>query len=217
MMAEAYGKLTGRPGICFVTRGPGATNACARRTHCHAGFDADDPVHRPGRHAACANARRFRNSITRRYSERWRNGRSRSIEPDRIPELVARAFRIAMQGRPGPVVIALPEDMLTEMADVADAPRVEPVARARAGRHRCALAICLPVPTPDRDSSAAADGPTAADEFARFAERFELPVATSFRRADAVCRRPSALCRRSRHRSQSEADRAHQGAPTSSC
>ena len=97
-----------------------------RRAYRRAGFDADDPVHRPGRRAACASARRSRRSTTRPCSARWRNGSSRSTTPTAFPELVARAFRVAMQGRPGPVVIALPEDMLTEMAAVADAPRVEP-------------------------------------------------------------------------------------------
>jgi acetolactate synthase-1/2/3 large subunit len=104
--------------------------------------------------------------------------------PDRIPELVGRAFRVAMQGRRGPVVVALPENMLTETAAVSDAPRVEP-------------AITWPAPADiDRLSTmlAGARAPivvlggsgwdeAAAKNIAQFAERFELSVATSFRRA----------------------------------
>ena len=92
MMAEAYGKLTGRPGICFVTRGPGATNASVGVHIARAGFDADDPVHRPGRARRCATARRSRRSTTAACSARWPSGWRRSTTPTRIPELVSRAF-----------------------------------------------------------------------------------------------------------------------------
>src|ERR1700751_3841156 len=104
--------------------------------------------------------------------------------PDRIPELVARAFRVAMQGRRGPVVVALPENMLTETAAVSDAPPVEP-------------ALTWPPPSDvDRLGAmlATAKAPivvlggsgwdeAASKSIAQFAERFDLPVATSFRRA----------------------------------
>src|SRR6516225_2662370 len=125
MMAEAYGKLTGRPGICFVTRGPGATNAS------------------PGIHIAMQDSTPM--IVFVGQIERGMRGREAFQELDypavfgtmakwaveiddaaRIPEIVARAFRVALQGRQGPVVIALPEDVLTDMASVADAPRVEP-------------------------------------------------------------------------------------------
>ena len=126
MMAEAYGKMTGRPGICFVTRGPGATNAS------------------PGLHIAMQDSTPmilFVGQIERgmRDREAFQELDYRAtfgslakwvVEIDdaaRIPEIIARAFRVAMQGRPGPVVIALPEDMLDDTADVADAPRVDPV------------------------------------------------------------------------------------------
>ena len=109
MMADAVGKLTGRPGICFVTRGPGATNAS------------------PGVHIAKQNSTPlilFVGQVGRSMREReafqeldyraafgplakWA---TEIDDPARIPEIVARAYRVAMQGRPGPVVIALPED-----------------------------------------------------------------------------------------------------------
>lgn len=125
MMAEAYGKLTGRPGICFVTRGPGSMNGAH------------------GIHITTQNSTpmiMFVGQVERAMLEReafqeldykavFGSIAKWVVEIDsaaRIPELVARAFRVAMQGRPGPVVISLPEDILTEMADVADAPLVMP-------------------------------------------------------------------------------------------
>jgi acetolactate synthase-1/2/3 large subunit len=104
--------------------------------------------------------------------------------PDRIPELVARAFRVALQGRPGPVVISLPENMLTETAAVADAPRVEPAvswpAPSDIERLGAMLASAKAPLVILGGSGWTAD---AAKGIARFAERFDLPVATSFRRA----------------------------------
>jgi acetolactate synthase-1/2/3 large subunit len=133
--------------------------------------------------------------------------------PDRIPELVARAFRVAMQGRPGPVVIALPENMLTEHGcRVADAPRVEPAKAWPAPADIAKLAACSR--RPKRPivilGGSAWDGEAAA--IARFAERFDLPVTT--RSAAPRCfRRASELCRRTRHRPGSEAEEPHrQGA-----
>src|SRR3954466_10605485 len=121
MMAEAHGKLTGRPGICFVTRGPGATNAS------------------PGLHIARQDSTPmilFVGQIERGMREREAfqeldyRATYGSIakwvteidDPARLPELISRAFHVATSGRPGPVVIALPEDMLTERAEIADAP-----------------------------------------------------------------------------------------------
>src|SRR5919112_3593658 len=126
MMAEAYGKLTGRPGICFVTRGPGATNAS------------------PGIHIAAQDSTPlilFVGQVARwmREREAFQELDYRAVfgtiakwvtdveDAARLPELVSRAFHVATSGRPGPVVIALPEDMLTDQAAVADAPSYEPV------------------------------------------------------------------------------------------
>src|ERR1700754_2176198 len=129
MMAEAYGKLTGRPGICFVTRGPGATNASPGL---HIAKQDSTPmilfvgqVERGMRHREAFQELDY--PATFGAIAKWV---VEIDDADRIPEIIARAFRVAMQGRPGSVVIALPEDMLDEVADVADAPRVEPVETA---------------------------------------------------------------------------------------
>ena len=183
MMAEAYGKLTGRPGICFVTRGPGATNAS------------------PGIHIARQDSTPmilFVGQIARDMREReafqeldyravfgtvakWATEIDRA---ERIPEPVARAFRVATQGRPGPVVIALPEDMLTDIATVADAPRVEPAEPWPAPADMDRLQAMLGAaerPFVILGGSRWTDRARAA--VVRFAERFDVPVGTSFRRA----------------------------------
>src|SRR5690554_7833164 len=122
MMADAHGKLTGQPGICMVTRGPGAANAMA------------------GIHIASQDSTPlilFVGQIERGMREReaFQEMDYRAVfgtqakwvteidQVERIPELVARAFHVATSGRPGPVVIALPEDVLTEMTDAGVAPR----------------------------------------------------------------------------------------------
>src|SRR5689334_13858645 len=105
MMAEAYGKLTGRPGICFVTRGPGATNASAG---VHIAMQDSTPmilfVGQIARHMREREA--FQEVNYRAVFGTMVKWVTEIDEADRIPELVARAFRVAMQGRPGPVVIA---------------------------------------------------------------------------------------------------------------
>src|ERR687896_2208799 len=126
MMAEAVGKATGRPGICFVTRGPGAANAVSGL---HIARQDSTPmilfVGQVGRDMREREAfqeldyRAVFGSIAKWVTE--------IDDPARMPELVSRAFYVATNGRPGPVVIALPEDMLTEEAAVADAPPYEPV------------------------------------------------------------------------------------------
>ena len=125
MMAEAQGKLTGRPGVCMVTRGPGATNASAGVHIAHQdstpmllfiGQIARDTVEREA----------FQEVDYRRMYGPLCKWVAQIDEAARIPELVHQAFQRATSGRPGPVVIALPEDMLTEIATVADAPRFQP-------------------------------------------------------------------------------------------
>lgn len=183
MMAEAYGKLTGRPGVCFVTRGPGATNACHG---VHIAMQDSTPM------------LLFIGQVDRSMREReafqevdYRamfGGMAKWVveidRADRIPELVARAYRVAMQGRPGPVVISLPEDMLVDTCNVADAPRVEPVQAWPAPADLRALQDML---ARARQPIAVLGGSgwdeTACRQFADFARRAGLPVATSFRRA----------------------------------
>ncbi len=125
IMAEAYGKLTNRPGVCFVTRGPGAANA-AHGVHI-AQHDGTPMILFVGQVERAMLGRGAFQELD--YEKSFAGIAKWAVEirePARIPEIVARAFRVALQGRPGPVVISLPEDILTEMADVADAPLVVP-------------------------------------------------------------------------------------------
>src|SRR5512139_1164819 len=119
-MAEGYAKLTGKPGICFVTRGPGATNASiavhtaqqdSTPMILFIGQVGSDFVEREAFQEI--DYRRMFGSIAK-----WVASIDR---PDRIPELVSHAYHVAMSGRRGPVVLALPEDMLVQAVDVADA------------------------------------------------------------------------------------------------
>src|SRR6201989_141163 len=119
-MAEADGKLTGRPGICFVTRGPGATNASIG---VHTAMQDSTPMILFIGQVARDQAEReaFQEvDFTRMFAPlcKWA---AQINDAARIPELVSQAFHRAVAGRPGPVVLALPEDMLTSTADVPDA------------------------------------------------------------------------------------------------
>src|SRR5262249_40720772 len=125
-MAEAYGKLTGRPGIVFVTRGPGASNAAIG---IHPAQQDSSPliafVGQGGREVADREA--FQEIDYRRMYGSIAKWAAQIDRVERIPEYVARAFRVALSGRRGPVVLALPEDMLSATADVGDLARIEPV------------------------------------------------------------------------------------------
>src|SRR6185312_13073339 len=126
-MAEAFGKLTGRPGILFVTRGPGASNAAVG---IHTAMQDSTPliafVGQVG--SGMVDREAFQEIDYRRMYGSVAKWAAQVDRADRIPEYVAHAFRVAMSGRPGPVVIALPEDVLAASADVGDAPRVEAIA-----------------------------------------------------------------------------------------
>ncbi|RDD63607.1 thiamine pyrophosphate-binding protein [Ferruginivarius sediminum] len=126
MMADAYGKLTGKPGICFVTRGPGATNASSG---VHVAFQDSTPmilfIGQVGRGMRDREA--FQEIDYRRMYGQLAKWVAEIDDPARIPEYVSRAFHTAMAGRPGPVVLALPEDVLTESTVVADVPACRPV------------------------------------------------------------------------------------------
>lgn len=186
MMAQAFGRLTGRPGICFVTRGPGATNASI------------------GVHIAAEDSTPMILFVGQapRYS-RHRGGFQEvdlvgvfspvvkwAIEIDnaeRLPEFVARAYSVAMSGRPGPVLVALPEDMLSDRVEVTDA---------------SATVVQGPAPVPEvvdraRKLIAGAQRPLviaggtgwssdSSGELQRWAERSGVPVVCSFRRHDLV-------------------------------
>jgi len=185
MMALTEGRLMGRPGVCFVTRGPGATNA-AHGVHI-AEHDSAPMILFIGQVERAMRARgAFQEMDYRAFfgsTSKWATEIETAAQ---IPEVVHRAFHIAMQGRPGPVVIALPEDMLSESAEVRDAPLVTPVPIWPGLAQMAELQKMLwkaerPIPI--------LGGPgwteRASAAFARFAERFDMPVVASFRRASA--------------------------------
>jgi acetolactate synthase-1/2/3 large subunit len=185
-MAEAYGKLTGRPGICFVTRGPGTTNAAIGL---HTARQDSTPmlllIGQVGRDMLGREA--FQEIDYRRMLGELTKWVDQVDDPARIPEYVARAWAIAMTGRRGPVALVFPEDVLTALAETADAPP-SPIAE--------------PAPTPEQmkalaDLLASAERPLlvaggsgwsvmACAALAAFAESFELPVAAAFRCQDRM-------------------------------
>ena len=127
-MAEAYGKLTGRPGVCMVTRGPGATHAAVG---VHTAFQDSTPmILLVGQVSSVQEEREaFQEIDYRRMFGQLAKWVAQIDHVDRIPELIARAFTTACAGRPGPVVLALPEDMLGAVSEAADAPpfrRIQP-------------------------------------------------------------------------------------------
>lgn len=123
MAADAYGKLTGRPGVCFVTRGPGATNASAG---VHVAFQDSTPmILFIGQVARDMREREaFQEIDYRRMFGQMAKWVAEIDDASRIQEFISRAYRVAMSGRPGPVVLALPEDMLIDTLIPPAAPRV---------------------------------------------------------------------------------------------
>ena len=194
-MAEAQGKLSGRPGICFVTRGPGASNAAIGL---HTAFQDSTPmILFIGQVASSQRDREAFQEVDYRQMfgpgtlgfAKW-VGEVQSA--DRLPEYVARAFRVAMQGRPGPVVLALPEDMLTTPTDAQVLPRIEPALAAPAAVDLATLRELL-VAAQKPFVIAGGSGWTAAAALAleRFAERWQLPVGCAFRFQDTFDNRHS--------------------------
>ncbi len=185
-MACADGTLTGRPGVCFVTRGPGATNASIG---VHVAFQDSQPMIL------------FIGDVDRGMRDRegfqeidlvamftpLAKLALRIDDARRIPEYIARAFNVATSGRPGPVVIALPEDMLRDQVEAVDRPLLIPYP----------LTPCPPEHDFLFDKLRSAKGPVAivggagwdqstARHFAWFAEHWGIPVAGAFRRQDAI-------------------------------
>ena len=184
MMAEAYGKLTNRPGICMVTRGPGATNASAGL---HVAMqDATPMILFIGQVARDQIEREaFQEIDYRRMFGQVTKWVAQADDPARLPELIARAFRVATSGRPGPVAIALPEDMLTELAQTSDALAYEPL-QSWPGQDQMEELHNLLV-TAERPFLLLGGAPWDEDAVAaieNFAAANHLPVATTFRRAD---------------------------------
>lgn len=184
MMAEAYGKMTGQPGVCFVTRGPGACNASAG---VHVAMQDSTPMVL------------FVGQIDNRMTDRETfqevdykamfGGLCKWVaqvdHTDRLPEYIARAFRVARSGRPGPVVLALPENMLSADADVPDMAALamlpdavdHTVFEKMVDALRTAAKPMIVVGGP-------AWNPQAAQNLINFAEKTGIPVAAGFRRQD---------------------------------
>jgi len=186
MMAEAYGKLTGRPGICFVTRGPGATNATPGL---HIAFQDSTPmilfVGQVGRDQSDREA--FQEIDYRRFFGQVTKWTGEIADAARVPEYVSRAFHTAAGGRPGPVALALPEDMLRDTVEATTgtrwhAPDIAPVPAdiARLTRLLAEAERPLMVVGGSRWSQ------DVADHLADFAAANDLPVATSFRCQDFI-------------------------------
>ncbi len=183
-MAEAAGKLTGRPGVCLVTRGPGATNAAIGL---HTAFQDSTPmlllVGDVGAEMRDREAFQemdffsFFKSISKRVE--------RIDDASRIPEYIARAFATAMNGRPGPVVLILPEDMLTELTQAQPLPKVEPVQSwSDPGVLRSLREMLLKSERPLVIAGGGGWTVQAAQALQRFAENWQLPVANAFRFQD---------------------------------
>lgn len=185
-MACADGAMTQRPGVCFVTRGPGATNASI------------------GVHVAMQDSQPmllFIGDVDRGMRDRegfqevdlpamfaplakWA---TRIEDARRIPEYVARAWNVATSGRPGPVVIALPEDMLCDMVEAVDRPELAPALQAPDAYDLDQMfALLREAKRPVAIVGGAGWDAEAGEDFARFAERIGLPVAGAFRRQDSI-------------------------------
>ncbi len=185
-MAEAYGKLTGRPGICMVTRGPGA---CQAAVGVHIAFQDSTPmillVGQVGRDTMDRES--FQEIDYRQMFGAVAKWAAQIDDAARVPEYMARAFRVATSGRPGPVVLALPEDMLTDMVDVSDA---QPYVATQAELSEAQIDAVISAMQGAQRPLILAGGPgwtdAGADALRRFAEENDLPVATSFRRQDVI-------------------------------
>ena len=185
-MAEAYGKLTNRPGICLVTRGPGATQASVGvHTAAQDGTPLVLLVGQIPREDAGREA--FQELDYRAVFGSVAKWVVQIDQVERIPELLARAFRVATSGRPGPVVLALPEDVLAETADVPDA---SPAVPAQAGPspgelerlHEFLAAAERPLAVVGGQPWTAVAGAA----LTRWCEAGGLPVAASWRAQDYV-------------------------------
>jgi acetolactate synthase-1/2/3 large subunit len=182
MMAEAVGKVTGRPGVCFVTRGPGATNA-SPGIHI-ARQDSTPLVVFVGQVARDMREREaFQELDYRAVFGSMTKWATEIDDPARIPEIVSRAFYTAANGRPGPVVVSLPEDMLSERVAVDDAPAFSPIETSPGPVEMAKFVQLLGgARAPILILGGSRWSQEASDRVAGFAEKFALPVCTTFRR-----------------------------------
>ncbi|MBP1873737.1 acetolactate synthase-1/2/3 large subunit [Ensifer adhaerens] len=182
MMADAWGRLSGEPGICMVTRGPGATNASAGL---HVAKQDSIPmilfigqVQSEAREREAFQEIEYRRAFTE--VAKWVG---EIDDPARIPEFVTRAFAVATSGRPGPVVLTLPEDMLTRSADAPAAKAYQPVeGHPGPSQIKTLGALLEGAKRPIAILGGTRWTADSVAEFQRFAERWSLPVGCSFRR-----------------------------------
>jgi acetolactate synthase-1/2/3 large subunit len=183
-MAEAYGKLTGKPGICFVTRGPGATHASIGL---HTAFQDSTPMILFIGQVARGQMEReaFQEIDYRRAFGQVAKWVAQIDDAARIPELVARAFATAVNGRPGPVVLALPEDMLDDVATVLDTAAYKRAPAAPTPDQLCELAgLLADAKRPLVIAGGGGWNAQASADLKHFAENHQIPVAVSFRCQD---------------------------------
>ena len=183
-MADAYGKLTGRPGICMVTRGPGATNASIG---VHTAFQDSTPmilfIGQVGSDFVDREA--FQEIDYRQMFRPVAKWVAQIDQAERIPEYLSHAFHVAMSGRPGPVVLALPEDMLTTEAAVADLAHYQTVQPAPAPADIAKLAELLSrAQRPVAILGGSGWNLAALADIRAFAEAWQLPVGCAFRFQD---------------------------------
>ncbi len=183
-MAEAYGKVTGQPGVCFVTRGPGATNAAIG---VHTAWQDSTPMllfigQVPGEFV---EREAFQEMDYRRVFGPMAKWVAQVDRAERMHEYVSHAYHLAMSGRPGPVVLALPEDMLVQSASVADVSRYQVVQAGASPEDVGKLgAILGQAKRPLAILGGSVWGPSACRDLREFAERCGLPVACAFRFQD---------------------------------
>lgn len=183
-MAEAYGKLTGEPGVCFVTRGPGATNASIG---VHTAYQDSTPmilfIGQVGNDFYEREA--FQEIDYRRMFGQMAKWVAQIDRSDRIPEYIARAFAVATGGRPGPVVLALPEDTLWGRAVVEDLPRYQrTIVHPGMGDMRRLKSLLDEAQRPFMLVGGSGWTEEAIERVGDFAQRFELPVGTAWRRLE---------------------------------
>lgn len=185
-MAEAHGKLTGRPGICFVTRGPGACNASIG---VHTAMQDSSPmILFIGQVARDQEEREaFQEIDYRRMFGPVAKWAAQIDEAERIPEFISRAFHVATSGRPGPVVLALPEDMLRDRVAVADIGRYASVQAHPGAQDLDRLdALLARASRPVVVAGGSSWSDEAARDLRNWAEANRLPVCCSFRRQDLM-------------------------------
>jgi acetolactate synthase I/II/III large subunit len=185
-MAEAYGKLTGRPGICMVTRGPGACNASIG---VHTAKQDSTPLLLLIGQVARDHAEReaFQEIDYRRMYGEMSKWVGQIDQAERIPEYLSRAFHVAASGRPGPVVLALPEDMLRDEVTIPDGAPYRPVqAHPGAGELERLHAFLAESERPMMMVGGSGWSDEACERMTAFAEANDLPVCSAFRRQDII-------------------------------